>query len=81
MNIPIPAPMLASPGGKPFTDPNWIYEIKFDGYRTLAQFGDGNVELRTKNGADCTGWYPEVAEALAKIPGGPYIIDGVLAPE
>lgn len=68
--------MLASPGGRPFTDPDWLCEIKFDGYRTLARFGDGDVELRSKNGADCTRWFPEVVEALAQIPGGPYVIDG-----
>lgn len=67
--------MLATPGGRPFTDPAWLCEIKFDGYRTLARFGDGQVEMRSKNGANCTAWYPEVAEALAQLPGGPYIID------
>ena len=68
--------MLASAGGKPFTDPAWLYEIKFDGYRTLARFGGGDVELRTKNGTDCTRWYPEVVEALTQVSGGPYLIDG-----
>jgi bifunctional non-homologous end joining protein LigD len=60
---------------KAFTDPQWLYEIKFDGYRTLAGAG-GNVQLRTKRGADCTRWYPEVAESLATLPGGPHVIDG-----
>lgn len=60
-----------------FTDPDWLYEIKFDGYRTLAGFGGGApVDMRTKNGADCTGWFPEVAEVLATLPGGPYVVDG-----
>jgi bifunctional non-homologous end joining protein LigD len=68
--------MLASPGGRPFADNAWLYEIKLDGYRTLARFGDGQVEMRTKNGTNCTAWYPEVAEALARLPGGPYIVDG-----
>ncbi len=39
MTTTIPAPMLASPGGKPFTSPDWLYEIKFDGYRCLAGIG------------------------------------------
>jgi bifunctional non-homologous end joining protein LigD len=59
-----------------FTDPAWLYEIKFDGYRTLAGFGGrAAVQLRTKRGADCTRWYPEVAELLASLPGGPHVID------
>jgi hypothetical protein len=36
VSVLIPAPMLASPGGKPFTSPDWLYEIKFDGYRCMA---------------------------------------------
>ncbi len=62
---------------KAFTDPAWIYEIKFDGYRTLAGFGAcAAMQLRTKRGADCTRWYPEAAELLATLPGGPHVIDG-----
>jgi bifunctional non-homologous end joining protein LigD len=60
----------------PFSSPDWLYEIKFDGYRCMAGIEDGQVQLRTKNGADCTKWYPEVGEALAKISGGPHVIDG-----
>ena len=33
--LAIPAPMRATEGGKPFTDPAWIYEIKYDGYRVM----------------------------------------------
>lgn len=89
-------PMLAMESPvKAFTDPAWLYEIKFDGYRTLAGFGGPvdrssnlhrklvdktanlhKVQLRTKRGADCTRWYPEVAELLASLPGGPHVIDG-----
>lgn len=34
------------------------------------------MELRTKNGANCSAWYPEIRETLAKVPGGPHVIDG-----
>jgi len=62
----IPAPMLASAGGKPFTHPDWLYEIKFDGYRCLARAGRGDpVELRTKRGVDCTQWFPEVRHSCS----------------
>jgi bifunctional non-homologous end joining protein LigD len=75
--LAIPAPMRATEGGKPFTDPAWIYEVKYDGYRCMARAGGGEpTELRTKTGVDCTGWFPEVAGLLAALPGGPHVIDG-----
>jgi len=75
--LTIPAPMLAAEGGKPFTHPDWIYEIKYDGYRCLARAGGGQpVELRTKRGVDCTQWFPEVAQLLSELPDGPHVIDG-----
>lgn len=67
--------MLASPGRKPFTSPDWLYEIKFDGYRCLARVSGGEVELRTKSGTICSSWYPEVVEVLSTLPGGPHVID------
>lgn len=91
--IAIPAPMQAPEALRaPFASPDWLYEIKFDGYRCMAGVeaddgfkGEGEdkyvqlalrVRLQTKSGADCTLWYPEVVEALATLPGGPHVIDG-----
>jgi bifunctional non-homologous end joining protein LigD len=69
--------MMATEGGKPFTSADWIYEIKYDGYRCLARAGGGEpTELRTKSGVDCTKWFPEVADLLGTLPGGPHVIDG-----
>jgi bifunctional non-homologous end joining protein LigD len=56
--------------------PGWLFEIKYDGARLLAQFGSGKASFMTRNGADATKWFPEVAERLAAIPGGPHIVDG-----
>jgi bifunctional non-homologous end joining protein LigD len=52
----------------------WLAEIKFDGYRALASTGSG-LSVRTKNGADCTAWFPELRPALASLPGG-CVVDG-----
>lgn len=61
----------------PFTSDEWLYEIKHDGYRCMAGIeADGSVTLRTKSGADCTAWFPEVVQVLTQIPGGPHVIDG-----
>jgi bifunctional non-homologous end joining protein LigD len=38
-------PMLATATKKIFNDPEWIYELKWDGYRMIASVKDGNVEL------------------------------------
>jgi ATP-dependent DNA ligase len=68
---------------RPFTDPEWLYEIKLDGYRCMAGVEASvdtptasHVQLLTKNGADCSTWFPEVAEALVGLPGGPHVLDG-----
>ncbi len=75
MNIDQLRPMLATEKAvAPFTDPAWHFEIKFDGHRMLAATGP-DAAMRTRNGADSTKWYPEVAEALKRLPAG-CIIDG-----
>jgi bifunctional non-homologous end joining protein LigD len=60
----------------PFSDPDWLFEIKYDGYRMLAEFGSGTVRLKTRGGTDCTSWFPEIVRALGDYQGGPYITDG-----
>ena len=58
--------MLATTVECPFSDPNWLFEIKWDGVRTLARIEDGMLKLISRNGIDVTKQYPELAE-LAKI--------------
>lgn len=67
--------MLASSGGKPFTHSDWLYELMFDGYRCMVCVMGDDVQLRTKSGADCSRWYPEIVDALRGLPGGPHVID------
>ncbi len=54
----------------------WLHEIKFDGYRTLARIGDGEVRLLTRNGHDWTDRYGDLAEAFRVLPVGQAVIDG-----
>jgi bifunctional non-homologous end joining protein LigD len=71
------SPMLAEKKEfAPFDSPEYLYELKYDDWRMLSDADHGRVELRTKNGGDCTNWFPEVAAALKAIKGGPHVFDG-----
>ncbi|WP_263141387.1 DNA ligase D [Pseudomonas sp. RIT-PI-AD] len=45
----------------------WVYEIKFDGYRILARIEEGEVRLFTRNGHDWTAKMPRQAKAIAAL--------------
>jgi bifunctional non-homologous end joining protein LigD len=60
----------------PFDSPDWSFEVKYDGWRMLAEFGAGSVKLRTRQGLDASAWFPEVCRALAGYNRGPHVIDG-----
>ncbi|MDE3137745.1 MAG: DNA ligase D [Acidobacteriota bacterium] len=53
-------PMLATLVDEPFSDPSWLFEIKWDGERALAWVKDGKVELRSRTGRSITSQYPEL---------------------
>src|SRR4051794_1301825 len=74
----LPDPMLLSEGRvSPLGKPGSLYEVKYDGYRCMARTGGGQpIELRTKSGVECTKWFPEIADLLTMLPGGPHVIDG-----
>ncbi|MDW3214883.1 MAG: non-homologous end-joining DNA ligase [Ilumatobacteraceae bacterium] len=55
-------PMKAGLGRLPPNDDEWAYEIKYDGYRTLAFVDDGQVRLQSTNLHDVTATYPELTE-------------------
>ncbi len=60
-------PMLASPGTKIFNDKNWIYELKYDGYRVLANIESGTVELYSRNGISLNEKFKIVYDELKEI--------------
>ncbi|MDB5872448.1 MAG: ATP-dependent ligase-like protein [Ramlibacter sp.] len=68
-------PQLATLLDEPPRDAeNWIYEIKFDGYRMLARVQAGRIKLVTRNGNDWTAKLPRLVQALEsmQLPDGWY---------
>ena len=58
--------------------PDWLHEIKFDGYRMHARLDRGAVRLLTRTGLDWTHKYPAVASAVASRPARQAYLDGEL---
>ena len=59
--------MLAKESTKSFSDKDWLYEIKWDGYRAIAELNNGEVKLYSRNGNSFVAAYPQIFEALQKL--------------
>ena len=81
---PIFAPMLKSPfdpciptrGTKVPDRPNWLHEIKHDGYRLIVQRDGKRVRLWTRNGHDWSDRFPLITEAALRNRNSSFVIDG-----
>lgn len=60
-------PMLTKLVEKPFDGDEWLFEIKFDGYRAVAELNKQHVRLYSRNGLDFGQNYPSVVKALKKL--------------
>jgi bifunctional non-homologous end joining protein LigD len=69
-------PMLATLTEKRFSDPDWIYEEKFDGIRCLAYKKKGQVFLYSRNHKLLNSAFPELVEKVKTISKEDFIIDG-----
>jgi len=69
-------PMLATLSDRAFSDPNWLFEIKWDGVRALARIENGDLTLRSRTGADITKRYPELASLPEALSAHEAILDG-----
>lgn len=61
------APQLAYLKERPPEGPNWLHEIKYDGYRVLAAISHEHVRLHTRSGQDWTAKFQPIAEAFAAL--------------
>src|SRR4029077_2915354 len=76
---PMPAkihPMLAESVEKPFDGAEWLFEIKWDGYRAIAFVEGGKVRLVSRNQNDLTPRYPELKDMGKFIHAKTAILDG-----
>ncbi len=67
---------LATLADRPFSNSDWLFEIKWDGERALALVRDGEVELRARSGRDITQEYPELKQLPKTLNARKAIIDG-----
>jgi DNA ligase D-like protein (predicted ligase) len=68
-------PMLLHRTDKLPEGASWLYELKLDGFRTIAYKASGKVHLRSRNDKDFNAKYPAILAALAPMP-DETVIDG-----
>ncbi len=69
-------PMLAESVEKPFDGAEWLFEIKWDGYRAVAFINAGKVRLVSRNQNDLTARYPELKDLPKFVHAREAILDG-----
>src|SRR3954463_16734751 len=69
-------PMLATLASKAFDDPDWLFEIKWDGYRVQAVVRDGKVKLWTRSLKDGETYFPNLLTPPTWIEAKQAIVDG-----
>src|SRR6266550_3957838 len=67
---------LPTPVDRPPTAPDWIYEIKHDGFRVIARKDGARVKLYSRPGNDLTDRFPLIVNALGRLRSRSCIIDG-----
>lgn len=76
---PVPefvAPMLATLVTEPPRSGNWVYEVKYDGYRMLCRIAGGSVRLFTRTGNDWTAKLPHLAREIEALGLEDSLLDG-----
>jgi bifunctional non-homologous end joining protein LigD len=68
--------MLARAGERAFSNANWLFEVKWDGVRTIARILGDRVELQARSGRDVTQEYPEFQELANSVRTANALLDG-----
>jgi bifunctional non-homologous end joining protein LigD len=69
-------PMLAIPTARAFDNPDWLFEIKWDGYRAVAFIEDGRVRLMSRSQNDLTAQFSELGALPQFVKAERAILDG-----
>ena len=70
-------PMLATLVDAAFDDPDWLFEIKWDGYRALCKVDDrGKLSLTSRNGLDFLKQFGELEDLASAFASVPILVDG-----
>jgi bifunctional non-homologous end joining protein LigD len=69
-------PMLATSIDEPFDGAEWLFEIKWDGYRSVAFIENGRVRLVSRNQNELTARYPELKDLPQSVKAKTAILDG-----
>ncbi|HEX4073835.1 MAG TPA: DNA ligase D [Candidatus Acidoferrales bacterium] len=72
-------PALATLAERPFSDPDWLFEIKWDGVRALARVKDHQLKLWSRSQREITREYPEMAVLPNYVNGHDVWLDGEIA--
>ena len=71
-------PMLTTLVDGPFDDPKWLFELKWDGYRAIAEVDAGGVVLTSRRGNDLTPQFREMEDLVHAFRSLPVVVDGEL---
>src|SRR5256885_16539525 len=69
-------PMLATLVDDPFSDPQWIFETKWDGFRSICFISGGKARFVSRNQIEMTPQYPELYDIAKQIAARQAIFDG-----
>jgi len=69
-------PMLATLTNERFSDPQWIYEPKYDGERALTYYRNGQIKILSRNEHNLNKTYPDLGEAFQGQSADSFIVDG-----
>src|SRR5215468_11191423 len=69
-------PCLPSSAERPPAGPDWVHEIKHDGYRLMARRDPTGIRLLTRNGHDWAPRYPLIVEAVDRLKVRSCLVDG-----